>query len=65
VGLITLSASPPAWSGGVLLREFGTPDVGDAPLDVQGGPLRGRLVGRYDPNALHFIALSFIWRFGG
>ena len=40
-------------------------NMGDAPLDVQGGPLRGRLVGRYDPDSLHFIALSFIWRFGG
>jgi long-chain fatty acid transport protein len=40
-------------------------DMGDAALDVDGGLLRERLVGRYDPNALHFIALSFVWRFGG
>jgi hypothetical protein len=38
---------------------------GDAALDVQRGPLTGRLEGDYQSFDVHFFALSLIWRFGG
>jgi long-chain fatty acid transport protein len=38
---------------------------GDAALDVQRGPLTGRLEGDYKSFDVHFFALSLIWRFGG
>ena len=38
-------------------------DAGEAEIDQAGGPLQGALKGKYDPNAIHFLALNLIWRF--
>ena len=37
---------------------------GDMPVDQQGGPLNGDVVGSYDNTAIHFIALSLQWNIG-
>jgi len=36
---------------------------GDAPVNQAGGPLRGTVVGHYDPNLYHAIGLNFAHRF--
>lgn len=38
-------------------------DTGKAKIDVERGPLAGRLQGDYDPNAIHVINLSIAYRF--
>ena len=38
-------------------------DTGKAEIDVERGPLAGRLQGDYDPNAIHVINLSIAYRF--
>lgn len=38
-------------------------DTGKAGIDVERGPLAGRLQGDYDPNAIHVINLSIAYRF--
>ena len=38
-------------------------DTGKAEIDVERGPLAGRLQGDYDPNAIHVINLSVAYRF--
>jgi long-chain fatty acid transport protein len=37
---------------------------GDMPVNQQGGPLNGAVVGSYDNSAIHFIALSLQWNIG-
>jgi long-chain fatty acid transport protein len=37
--------------------------AGDADLDVERGPLSGRLGGDYQANDFHFFAANLIWRF--
>jgi long-chain fatty acid transport protein len=37
---------------------------GDMPVNQQGGPLSGDVVGSYDNTAIHFIALSLQWNIG-
>src|SRR5262245_33853727 len=37
--------------------------TGDAPLNQDGGPLRGTVVGHYRPNFIHAIGLNFSYRF--
>jgi long-chain fatty acid transport protein len=39
-------------------------DLGDAPISLNGGPAQGSLSGRYEDNAIHFVAVNLIWRFG-
>jgi long-chain fatty acid transport protein len=36
---------------------------GDADLDVERGPLAGRLEGDYKSNDFHFFSLNLSWRF--
>jgi long-chain fatty acid transport protein len=38
---------------------------GDNNIDVERGPLAGRLEGDYKSFDFHFFALNLIWRFGG
>ncbi|GAB6058488.1 OmpP1/FadL family transporter [Desulfonatronum parangueonense] len=38
-------------------------DLGDGGVDRNDGPLKGRLKGDYDPNAIHVFALNLIWKF--
>jgi long-chain fatty acid transport protein len=38
-------------------------DLGDANVNLKGGPLQGDLKGDYDPNHIHFIAVNLIWKF--
>ena len=38
---------------------------GDNNIDVERGPLAGRLEGDYQSFDFHFFALNSIWRFGG
>jgi long-chain fatty acid transport protein len=38
-------------------------DAGDAEIDQFRGPLAGRLVGEYDTNEIHFLALNLNWKF--
>jgi long-chain fatty acid transport protein len=38
-------------------------DLGDADVNLKGGPLQGDLKGNYDPNHIHFIAANLIWKF--
>ena len=38
---------------------------GDNNIDVERGPLAGRLEGDYKSFDFHFFALDVIWRFGG
>jgi hypothetical protein len=38
---------------------------GDNNIDVERGPLAGRLQGDYKSFDFHFFALNLIWRFGG
>ena len=38
-------------------------DTGKAEIDVERGPLAGRLQGDYDPNAIHVINLSIAYKF--
>jgi long-chain fatty acid transport protein len=38
---------------------------GDNNIDVERGPLAGRLEGDYQSFDFHFFALNLIWRFGG
>ena len=37
-------------------------NAGDADLDVERGPLAGRLEGDYKSNDVHFFALNLSWR---
>jgi long-chain fatty acid transport protein len=37
--------------------------TGDAPVNQDGGPLRGTVVGHYRPNFVHAIGLNFSYRF--
>jgi long-chain fatty acid transport protein len=37
-------------------------NAGDADLDVERGPLAGRLEGDYKSNDFHFFALNLSWR---
>ena len=37
--------------------------TGDAPLNQDGGLLRGTVVGHYRPNFIHAIGLNFSYRF--
>jgi long-chain fatty acid transport protein len=38
-------------------------NAGDADLDVERGPLAGRLEGNYKSNDFHFFSLNLSWRF--
>jgi long-chain fatty acid transport protein len=38
---------------------------GDNNIDVERGPLAGRLEGDYESFDFHFFAVNLIWRFGG
>jgi long-chain fatty acid transport protein len=38
-------------------------DAGDAKIDQFRGPLAGRLVGEYDTNEIHIIAVNLSWKF--
>jgi long-chain fatty acid transport protein len=38
-------------------------DLGDANVNLKGGPLQGDLKGDYDPNHIHFTAVNVIWKF--
>jgi long-subunit fatty acid transport protein len=38
-------------------------DAGDAPFNMESGPLKGNLVGRYRPNFIHAIGLNLNKRF--
>jgi len=38
-------------------------DAGDAEIDQAGGPLQGPLKGKYETNAIHFIAVNLIWKY--
>ena len=38
--------------------------LGEMPVDQQGGPLNGDVVGSYNKTAIHFIALSLQWNIG-
>ena len=38
-------------------------DAGDADIDQAGGPLQGPLKGKYETNAIHFIAVNLIWKY--
>ncbi|MGD8344678.1 MAG: outer membrane protein transport protein, partial [Desulfobacterales bacterium] len=38
-------------------------DLGDANVNLKGGPLQRDLKGDYDPNHIHFIAVNLIWKF--
>jgi long-chain fatty acid transport protein len=40
-------------------------NAGDADLDVERGPLAGRLQGDYKSYDFHFASLNLTWRFGG
>jgi long-chain fatty acid transport protein len=40
-------------------------NAGDNDIDVQRGPLAGRLEGDYQSFDFHFFAVNLIWRFGG
>jgi hypothetical protein len=37
---------------------------GDNNVDVERGPLAGRLEGDYESFDFHFFAVNLIWRFG-
>jgi long-chain fatty acid transport protein len=38
-------------------------NAGDADLDVERGPLAGRLEGDYKSNDFHFFAVNLSWQF--
>jgi hypothetical protein len=69
--LAFLSASS-ANAGGLYLYELGNPDVGagytflwsgDLDMDVDRGPLSGRVSGTYENTSMHFINLFLDWKF--
>jgi long-chain fatty acid transport protein len=37
--------------------------TGDLDMDVNRGPLAGRVTGTYEDTAMHFININFIWKF--
>jgi len=53
-----------AWSKNVTLgMAYELAWVGDLDMDVERGPLAGRVSGTYENVAIHFIALNAEWRF--